>query len=302
MRKVTRILLMVTTMILVITSTPLSASAVSRKDGTLKGSTILITTSTYAYKSGGQRVAVIPKGTKVTAISESGKFIWITYKKKTLYIDSTYVLINIKQYIPTLDIRLDMAKKNNLFNMADEKIPNVSNKRFYTSKGSKKGTSAWLRYSVAKKLLSAQSSFRKDGYSIVIYDAYRPYSVTTSIRDGFKKWLNTKTWSFKNYWFGSLGESWFLAQNASAHNYGRAIDMSLKSIKTGKLLDMPSKMHTLDKRAAYYTWANSTSTSAKNARYLKSKMESFGFTYLQSEWWHFQVNSIPYGSVLDLKI
>ena len=278
-----------------------AASTPSRKDGKINGCTVWITRDTPVYKSG-KKVATIPKGKKLEILREKNSRFLVKYKGKKGYVDSTYVLINIKEYIPSLDIRLDMSQKNNLFNMADEKIPHVSDKRFYTSSGSKKGSEAWLRYGAAKKLLKAEKKFLKEGYSIVIYDAYRPYSVTCKIRDGFKDFLRGKSYSFKSKWFGSLGESWFLAQHASSHNYGRAIDMSLKKVKTDKLFQMPSKMHTLDKRAAYYTWVNGTSKSAKNARYLKKVMESVGFTYLKSEWWHFQDNSIPNGNVLDLKI
>ena len=293
MKKLLKVLLIVS----LILSTPLAANAAStRKDGTLKGATIWVTQNTSAYKNG-KVFTTIPKGKKVTAIKEKGSLLLVKFGKNKVYISSTYVLIDVKDYIPSIDIRLDMSKEENYFSMGGQKISNVTNSRFYTEKAS-----AWLRYSVAKKLLSAQKSFQKDGYGIVIYDAYRPYSVTCKIRNGFSSWLRSKSWSFKSYWFGSLGESWFLAQIASAHNYGRAVDISLKKIKSGNLLEMPSKMHTLDKRAAYYTWAYSNSTSAKNARYLKGKMEAFGFTYLKSEWWHFQVNTIPYGNVLDLKI
>ncbi len=308
MKRFVKMLLAVLVMTIgVVAINPLAANAASkettRKDGTLKGTTIWLTRNEVAYSSSGKKVATIKKGKKVTAIkqSKSGKIL-VKYGKKKLYIDSTYVLVNIKEYIPSLDIRLDMSKSENDFNMAGEKIPGVSDKRFYTSKESKAGTAAWLRFQVAQKLLKAQKAFKKDGYGIVIYDAYRPYTITCKIRDGFKKFLKNKPYSFKKKWFGQLGESWFLAQNASSHNYGRAVDMSLKVLETGRMLKMPSKMHTLDKRAAYYYWAGGTGKASKNASYMKKMMEAAGFTYLKSEWWHFQVNSIPYGNVIDLKI
>ncbi len=278
---------------------PSVAKAASvRKDGTIVGTTCWITRSESGYQ-GSKKVVTIPKGQKLKILGEKSSKFLVNYNKKDVYISNAYVLINVKEYIPSIDLRIDMAQKENLFNMGDERIPGVSDQRFYSIETDE---AAWLRYAVATKLLSAQKAFNKDGYGIVIYDAYRPYSVTCKIRDNFKAYLKKKSSSFKSNWFGKLGESWFLAQGVSAHNYGRAVDMSLQQMEDGELLEMPSEMHTLDKRAAYYTWCNNTNKSARNAKYLKTKMESVGFTYLQSEWWHFQVNNITFGSVIDLKL
>ncbi len=276
-------------------------SKVARKDGEVNGVKVWLTQDTQAKYKNGQTIT-LSKGKKYKAVRElSDGRLAIQKGKNTLYIDSTYVLINVKKFIPSIEVDLDLASSDNLFNMGGEDIPGVSDKQYYTTSGSEKGSACWLRYEVAKRLCKAQAAFKKDGYSIVIYDAYRPYSVTCSIRDNFSNFLSQKPWSFRS-WFGELGESWFLAQGVSSHNYGRAVDMSLRDTKTKKLLNMPSTMHTLDKRAAYDYWAYSNSKKAKNALYLKKVMESVGFTYLKSEWWHFQVNDIDFGPVIDLAI
>ena len=182
----------------------------------------------------------------------------------------------------------------------DDCLINVD-RQFYHNPGSADGSEAWLRYEACVKLKSAQQEFLADGYSIIIYDAYRPFTCTKEFQAAYRAYLNTKSSAFKKQWFGSLGESWFLAQKASSHNYGVAVDMGLKRVSDGYVLPMPSAIHTLDIRSAFVSWGSVTnSEAADNARYMKSVMEGSGFTYLKSEWWHFQDNSIVRNSVIDI--
>lgn len=237
-------------------------------------------------------VLVIPKNTKVKVVDETTEAFVVEYNDNQYLVSFQASLINIKEFIPSIDCWLDMAQPANMFSMANEQIAGLTDRQFYHNTGSSNGTEAWLRYEVAQKLKSAQEAFLADGYSIIIYDAYRPYTCTKEFQSAYRNYLNSKTNDFKRQWFGSLGESWFLAQKASSHNYGIAVDMGLKRVSDGYVLPMPSAIHTLDIRSAYVSWVNADSESAENARYLKDKMESCGFTYLKSEWWHFQDNTV----------
>lgn len=256
----------------------------------------------YADSSSNLELVSIPIDTKLTVVGEDGNRFLVSYFDQYMWVENTQVLVNVAQLIPSLDVRLAMAKEINFFQMADQSIDGVTNKQFYTTDGSVDGTEAWLKYETAKKLAIAQESFLKDGYSIVIYDAYRPLSVTKDFQKSYCEFLNTKPNSFKTEWFGKLGESWFLAQKASSHNYGVALDMSIKEVETNQVLEMPSKIHTLDKRSAYYIWKDSNNVEANSARYMKTIMENSGFSYLKSEWWHFQDNSVKRvpGTAIDI--
>ncbi|MCI8832698.1 MAG: M15 family metallopeptidase [Clostridia bacterium] len=268
-------------------------------DGEIIGCTIRTTKETNGSLTNGDKVA-IPKDSKCKVVlEENGKFV-VSYKGREVLIDTASVLINIAEYLPSIDIQLAMAQEENLFSMADEKIEGLTNRQFYTENGSVEGSEAWLKYEPAKKLLVAQTMFREQGYSIVVYDAYRPYSATKDFQVAYRDFLNGKTKAFKEEWFGSLGESWFLAQKASAHNYGVAMDISLKDLYTGEVVEMPSNMHTLDIRSAYCDWSTISAESTDNAQLLKKVMESAGFSDLKSEWWHFQDNSIKRGKVIDI--
>jgi len=126
-----------------------------------------------------------------------------------------------------------------------------------------------LQRGTLDKLLEAQEMFEEDGYSIIIYDAYRPYSVTCIMYDIHK---NGTYVSGKR--FGSI------------HNQGAAIDMSLVDNATGEPIEMPSPIHTLDSRSNR-TNPNMTENAKKNMNYMAQVMMKSGFTMISSEWWHF---------------
>ena len=174
--------------------------------------------------------------------------------------------------------------------MGGQQITGLYGEVFYNSEGAKNGTEAWLRYQPAQMLLACQNDFLQNGYGLVIYDAYRPYSVTLAIRDRFSTFLENRSTRFQNQFFKSMGRGAFLAQSVSAHNYGVALDLTIRSMSTGEELHMPSPMHTLDYRSAYTTWQNKNTVGAENARWLRTVMTSHGFSVLNSEWWHFQDN------------
>lgn len=247
------------------------------------------------------QVGVIPQDSRLSVVDESAGGFIADYNGNVVEISFDDCLINVKDFIPSIDCWLDMAQPQNMFSMADEQIPGLTDRQFYHNPGSTDGSEAWLRYEACVKLKSAQQEFLADGYSIIIYDAYRPFTCTKEFQAAYRAYLNTKSSAFKKQWFGSLGESWFLAQKASSHNYGVAVDMGLKRVSDGYVLPMPSAIHTLDIRSAFVSWGSVTnSEAADNARYMKSVMEGSGFTYLKSEWWHFQDNSIVRNSVIDI--
>ncbi len=289
--------------------TPVSAanaetSRQNAKDGQVTGMTIRtykVTETLSNNDKGGFDKVYLSKDRKFSVLKEDdGYFLIKLSTGQNTWVETDEVLINVKDYIPSIDVRLDMAQSENMFSMGGETISGLTDKQFYTAKGSTKGTECWLKYKSAQKLLKAQKAFNKDGDGIVIFDAYRPYTASMEFKDAYSNWLGRKGKSFKTKWFGSLGESWFLAQKASSHNYGHAVDMTIKKISTGKLLKMPTAMHTLDIRSAYSSWAYSKTTAGENALYMKKVMEANGFNYLKSEWWHFQLPKTYWGDVIDV--
>lgn len=128
-----------------------------------------------------------------------------------------------------------------------------------------------LQYDILPMLKRAIDIFAADGYRIVIYDAYRPTSVQQRWFDVVRvhKWVADP----------SIGMG-------GVHDRGTAIDMSLIDMD-GNELEMPTPMHTFTEDSARDS-RNMTETARQNMDYMKNVMVGCGFTYINSEWWHFQ--------------
>lgn len=125
-----------------------------------------------------------------------------------------------------------------------------------------------LQKGTLEKLEKAAQLFKNDGYTIVIYDAYRPYSVTEKL---YEKYQN--------------GEYVAPLRFGSVHNKGAAVDMSLLDTN-GMAIEMPSQVHTLDSTSNRDN-KNMTPAARANMDYMTKIMKSCGFDTIESEWWHF---------------
>lgn len=130
-----------------------------------------------------------------------------------------------------------------------------------------------LQRETVEKLLKAQEIFSADGYSIIIYDAYRPYSVTCIMYD-----IHEDGTYVAGKRFGSI------------HNRGAAIDISLVDKSTGIPIEMPSPIHTLNS-SSNRSNPNMSSTARANMNYMTDVMRECGFGIIASEWWHFTDNN-----------
>lgn len=126
-----------------------------------------------------------------------------------------------------------------------------------------------IQKDTAEKLKVAQEMFQKDGYSILIYDAYRPYSVSVSLYEIVKN---------PTYIADPVN-------NPSRHNRGAAIDMSLVD-STGKEVEMPSPMHTFDQTSGR-SYSGMSEEARRNMNYMTDIMVQCGFVKYEYEWWHF---------------
>lgn len=172
--------------------------------------------------------------------------------------EATYVslegAVDLRAYMPTADFELLFASSNNI--TGEAMYPAVP----------------LMEASAAEKLAEAQAIFRNAGYSIKIYDAYRPKSAQYKLYDI----VQDARFIANPY----NGRSW--------HQIGRAVDMSLIDMATGLELEMPTPMHTFDVSAARYNSGNWSDEARANSDYMTEVMTSVGFTTITTEWWHFQ--------------
>ncbi len=130
---------------------------------------------------------------------------------------------------------------------------------------------AYLLKPVAQDLLAVQADLLPLGFSLLIFDAYRPWSVT------------------RLFWDRSTPEMRkYLADPAqgSAHNRGCAVDLSLVDLKNNLPVQMPSDFDELNLRA--HTDFQDAPLLARSLRdLLQAKMKAHRFSGIKNEWWHF---------------
>ncbi len=141
---------------------------------------------------------------------------------------------------------------------------------------------SFLRKPAYQALEYVASDLARQGISLVIFDAYRPYAVTVEI------WIPVK-------------DERYAANPAkgSGHNRGVAVDLTLADSKTHQLLSMPTDFDNFSDSARQ----DFNGTDAKriaNRNLLKRTMEKYGFIPLPTEWWHFSWPHAENFEVLDL--
>lgn len=130
---------------------------------------------------------------------------------------------------------------------------------------------AFLQPVAADALVRVHRALRHDGLGLVIYDGYRPWSVTklfwSVVREDQKR---------------------FVADPAvgSKHNRGCAVDLSICDLASGAQLPMPSDFDEFNEKAAP-DYKGGTVEQRANRDRLRSLMEAEGFSVNPKEWWHF---------------
>ncbi len=143
---------------------------------------------------------------------------------------------------------------------------------------------AFLQKSAAEALVRVNKKLRRQGYGLLIFDGYRPWSVT------------------KKFWDETSAEKRsFVAdpKEGSKHNRGCAIDLSLYKLKTGKEITMPSPYDDFTKKASP-NYKGGTLTQRRMRDFLRRTMESEGFTVNPGEWWHFDYKDWKNYRILDI--
>ena len=143
---------------------------------------------------------------------------------------------------------------------------------------------AFLRPEVAQALARAQVAVRAKGYGLLVFDAYRPLSVT------------------RLFWNELPPEKRrFVANPAkgSNHNRGCAVDVSLYDLPSGREVGMPSPFDEMSARASP-DFAGGPAEARGHRDQLRSALEASGFRVNRGEWWHFDHRDCPSYEVLDL--
>lgn len=167
-------------------------------------------------------------------------------------------LVRVQDYIPDIITDLKYASADNFTGVV-----------IYDD------NTAYLRYGTVKKLAAAQSELAKSGYSLLIWDAYRPVSAQYRLWEVCPNsiYVADPTKGFSN------------------HSRGNTVDISL--VKTsGGAVEMPSGFDDFTAHADR-DYSDVSQAAGDNARYLEEIMADAGFVGYSGEWWHYS-DSLEY--------
>lgn len=125
------------------------------------------------------------------------------------------------------------------------------------------------RLATAKALLNVQRDVVQDGYSILLYDCYRPQ------RAQLKLWKK-------------VPDRRYVAppSRGSVHSRGGALDLTLVRLTDGQPLAMGTPYDFFG-REAWWSYQDHPEEVLKNRQYLRQVMEKHGFKTVTTEWWHY---------------
>jgi len=143
---------------------------------------------------------------------------------------------------------------------------------------------AFLQKPAAEALLRVHKKLRKRGLGLLIFDGYRPWTIT------------------KLFWEVTPEDKRKFVANpekGSKHNRGCAVDLSVYQRQTGLPLDMPSGFDEFTERASP-NYTGGTQKERDNRDLLRKLMEDEGFTVNPNEWWHFDYKNWEDYAIYDI--
>lgn len=177
-------------------------------------------------------------------------------------------LVDLAQTVPGLKFDLRYAQADNCFGqvLTDDQR-------------------AFLDADAAQALAQAQQYLKPYGYGILVWEAYRPWSVSKLAYDALpadkKSMLPAPEIGF-------------------SHNTGLSIDVSLYLLATGENAGMISGFDEPSVRQ-YASFAGGTTLERYRRDLLRSAMQMAGFTASETEWWHFDYGDIKGFAHLNVK-
>lgn len=133
------------------------------------------------------------------------------------------------------------------------------------------------------------------GYRLVLLDAYRPQAAV----DAIVAWTqDPEETSMKAYFYpdedkATLIEKGYVAEQ-SAHSRGSTVDVTLFDMSSGTLVDMGSPYDFFGEISHADATKGLTREQIANRKLLRDAMETYGFTGISTEWWHFTLKDEPY--------
>lgn len=272
-----------------------------------------------AASSDSALLATLSPGTAFVIRAEAGNWLHVRVSGTDGYLYARYCLINLPDIVPS--IVYDATNTyGSILHSSGKAIPGITGEGLYPGKqkNARLGTKEFIMpvlYAMAEKIYAAQKAALKNGETLVLYEAYRPYEVQMTIVRALKELAKTDKTVMAGISSAPWALSWFASTRLSNHQRGGAVDISLAKVTAtaekrvgaygytdvtdARRYDMPTEMHELSQKAATFTapvsgssrtaWKSATFSARMNApaKRLQKYMTDAGLTPLASEWWHF---------------
>jgi D-alanyl-D-alanine dipeptidase len=163
-------------------------------------------------------------------------------------------LVELVKIDPTIRLDIRYASKNN-----------------FLGRPVYKQARAFLQRPAAEALVRVNQKLRTQGFGLIVFDGYRPWSVT------------------KTFWDATPEDKKIFVADpskGSRHNRGCAIDLSMFELATGKIVQMPSEYDEMTERS-HINYECGSPESKRLRSILKTAMEGEGFAVYEPEWWHY---------------
>lgn len=277
----------------------------------------------YSSASKGTVIGTATGGAAYCVLEESRGMFAVRFDDGIGYIDSSYCMINLPEYLGDLcgyNIANSVSAIYAIHEFAIRNVTGVVTRGYENILQEDGSYLVPLLYPAAKRLLNAAESARQHGYRLKIYDSFRPHTATLEIYELTSQIMadpippTTYTgvakeemelpaprpgWDYLSLGWLMTGFNYeqnsFLAKGGSAHNLGIALDLTLETWDTREEIRMQTSMHDLSQYSVL-------GQNNEAADLLGDIMHKAGFEGLISEWWHFQDNrakgelSLPYVS------
>ena len=141
----------------------------------------------------------------------------------------------------------------------------------------------------AEALSKVQKSLAQYGFGLQVFDGYRPMQAVES----FVQWAGAEDdIELKKKYYPDIDKKDLLGKyilEKSEHNLGRAVDLTIIDLKSGKELDMGTGFDFFGPQSNT-DFADLSEDIKSNRAMLKFAMEANGFESYQDEWWHYQLS------------
>ena len=163
-------------------------------------------------------------------------------------------LVELVKLDPTIRLDIRYASKNN-----------------FLGRPVYKQARAFLQRPAAEALVRVNQKLRAQGFGLIVFDGYRPWSVT------------------KAFWDATAEDKKIFVADpskGSRHNRGCAIDLSMFELASGKIVQMPSEYDEMTERS-HINYECGSPESKRLRGILRTAMEGEGFAVYEPEWWHY---------------